>query len=95
MESVSGNEVEVGSCLIVVPDAIRVSAVSFLAIRWRYRGFAWLRPYLHLLAAVDKALLHRRDAFLLLDLFLDLGDLRKRVLRLAEGPYRKRGWSGA
>lgn len=30
---------------------------------------------LHLLAAKDEALLHRRDAFLLLDLLLDLGDL--------------------
>lgn len=32
----------------------------------------------HLLAAVDEALLHGRDALLLLDLFLDLGHLQRR-----------------
>lgn len=31
---------------------------------------------LHLLATVDEALLDGRDALLLLDFFLDLGDLR-------------------
>lgn len=36
---------------------------------------ACVSPCLHLLAAVDEALLHRRDALLLLDLFLDLRDL--------------------
>ena len=33
--------------------------------------------FVHLLAAVDEALLHGRDALLLLDLFLDLGHLRR------------------
>lgn len=41
----------------------------------RGRGEGSSEPFLHLLAAKDKALLDRRDAFLLFHLLLDLGDL--------------------
>lgn len=41
----------------------------------------------HLLAAVDEALLHRRDALLLLDLFLDLRDLDSRVSRCSHRSF--------
>lgn len=40
----------------------------------------------HLLAAVDEALLHGRDALLLLDLFLDLGHLHARTQELFSRP---------
>lgn len=51
-----------------------MSSVLYESVRMSEEG---RMKNVHLLAAVDEALLNRRDTFLLLDLFLDLRNLQR------------------
>ena len=70
-------ELVVTSCLVVDPDTQRMGLVSGVVQGGQKTVGDGSRGSVrsHLLSSVDQALLHGRDALLLLDLFLDLGHL--------------------